>query len=150
MTKRIHSVQTLGALALVFIIQACGGGNTSPMTGTAGSQSQGSAGTTGIAGTTGQAGSGTAGTTGTAGATGTGGSTAFGEPACLSSVAKGGACTAADQQMCYKTCGPEKSGVKLETCTSAGTYSEMSGCKFNPAGDFACYKIPTAANTACP
>ena len=39
---------------------------------------------------------------------------AFGEPACLSTVAKGGACTAADQQMCYKTCGPVKSGVKLE------------------------------------
>ena len=52
--------------------------------------------------------------------------------------------------MCYKTCGPVKSGVKLETCTTAGTYSEMSGCTFNPANDFACYKIPTAANTACP
>jgi hypothetical protein len=144
MTKRIHSVQTLGALALVFIVQACGGGNSSPMTGAAGSQSQGTAGTTGVGGTTGLAGSNAGGTTGA------GGSTGFGEPACLSAVAKGVACTAADQQMCFKTCGPIKSGVKLETCTTAGTYSEMSGCTFNPANDYACYKIPAAANTVCP
>jgi hypothetical protein len=145
MTNRIHSVQTLGALALVFILQACGGGNTSPMAGSAGSGSQGTAGTTGVGGTTGLGG-----TTGTGGTTGVGGSTGFGEPACLSTVAKGGACTATDQQMCYKTCGPVKSGVKLETCTTAGTYSEMSGCTFNPADNFACYKIPAAANTVCP
>ena len=146
MTKRIHSVQTLGALALVFILQACGGSNNG-MTGAAGTTGTGTgtAGTTGVAGTTGQAG-----TTGTAGTTGAGGSAAFGEPACLSTVAKGGACTATDQQFCYKTCGPVKSGVKGETCTTAGTYSEMSGCTFNPANNYACYKIPAAANTVCP
>ena len=26
----------------------------------------------------------------------------------------------------------------------------MSGCSFDPAMNFACYKIPAAANTACP
>ena len=26
----------------------------------------------------------------------------------------------------------------------------MSGCSFNPANDYSCYKIPAAANTACP
>ena len=35
-------------------------------------------------------------------------------------------------------------------CTTAGTYAEMSGCSFEPTRDFSCYKIPAAANTACP
>jgi hypothetical protein len=147
MTKRIQTVQTVGAMALVFILQACGGSNDG-MTGAAGTT--GSAGSgSGTAGTTGS-GTGVAGTTGSGGATGSGGSAAFGEPACASTVTKGGACTATDQQMCYKTCGPAKSGVKLETCTTAGTYSEMSGCTFDRTKDFACYKIPATANTACP
>ena len=47
MMNRIQSVQTLGAVALVFVLQACGGGNTSPMAGTGGSGQQ-----TGTAGTT--------------------------------------------------------------------------------------------------
>jgi hypothetical protein len=64
-------------------------------------------------------------------------------------AAKGGACVATDPQLCYKTCGPEKSGAKSETCTG-GVYAEMSGCSFDSAKDFACYKIPAAANTMCP
>ena len=148
MTKRIrHSVQTLGAaLALVFIFQACGGSNTSPMTGTP-------AGTHRLGRDDGRARDdgplarnhrrrrhvrrGRR-------------APAFGEPACLSAVAKGVACAATDSAVCYKTCGPEKSGVKSETCTTAGIYAEMSGCSFDPAKDFACYKIPAAANTVCP
>ena len=63
---------------------------------------------------------------------------------------KNGPCTPTDQQFCYKTCGPEKTGVKTEMCTTAGTYAEMSGCSFEPSRDFSCYKIPAAANTACP
>jgi hypothetical protein len=149
MTKRIRvqSVRMLGAGALVFILQACGGGNTPAITGTAGTDGSGTAGTTGGGGTTGAGG-----TTGTGGssATGTGGTMAFGEPACLSTVVKGGACTPADQQFCYKTCGPERTGVKTETCTTAGTYAEMSGCSFDPSKDYSCYKIPTTAQTACP
>jgi hypothetical protein len=153
MTKRIRPfIQSLGAAALVagvFMFQACGGGNVG-MTGAAGSGSP--------AGTAGDTGSGTAGTTGGGGttgaggsaATGTGGTAAFGEPACLSTVVKGGACTPADQQFCYKTCGPARTGVKTETCTTAGTYAEMSGCSFDPSKDYSCYKIPAAANTACP
>jgi hypothetical protein len=154
MTKRIRPfVQSLGAAALVagvFMFQACGGGDNVGMTGngtgTAGTTGSG----TGTAGTTGDAGtSGTAGTTG-AGGSATGGTAAFGEPACLSTVVKGGACLPTDQQFCYKTCGPEKTGVKTETCTTAGTYAEMSGCSFEPSRDFSCYKIPTTAQTACP
>ena len=40
--------------------------------------------------------------------------------------------------------------MKTETCTTAGTYAEMSGCSFDPSQDYSCYRIPTAANAACP
>ena len=111
-----------------------------------GSGTPGAAGT-GMAGTVGRGGMpGRGGTTGSAGS----GGSAFGQPPCLSSVTKGGACTASDQQLCYKTCGPEKTGFKSEMCTSAGTYAEMSGCSFDSSKDYSCYKIPTAANAQCP
>jgi len=149
MTKWIRPiVQSLGALALVsqlFVFEACGGGNSPSTTGSGGAGTgTASGGATG----TGTGGAGTA--TGTGGATGGGGSTAFGEPACLSTVSKGGVCTAADQQLCYKTCGPEKTGVKQEICQTSGTYAEMAGCTFDKTKDFSCYKIPTTANAACP
>jgi hypothetical protein len=155
MTKRIRVQSVLGAAALAFILQACGGSNPPSNTGSAGNGSpQGTAGTTGQAGTSGEAGtSGNAGSTGSgsAGSTGT-----LGQPSCtgLTTAAsaeptKGGACVAADPQLCYKTCGPEKAGVKSETCTG-GVYAEMSGCSFDPAKSYACYKIPAAANTLCP
>jgi len=64
-------------------------------------------------------------------------------------VTKGGTCAATDPQLCYKNCGPQNIGRKSETC-SGGTYMEMDGCSFDPAGSFACYKIPAAANAACP
>ncbi len=92
-------------------------------------------------------------TGGVGGATGTGGvpgGTGFGEPVCLSTVAKGAACGPADQQFCYKPCGPVNIGVKSETCTTAGTYTEMSGCSFDPSKDYSCYKITLAVNAACP
>jgi hypothetical protein len=123
------------------------------MAGSAGNNSSpGTAGTTGTAGDSGSAGTtGSGGTTGGGGDTGAAGSTGvFGDPACLSTVMKGGPCTATDQQSCFKTCGPESKGIKEETCTTAGTYAEMTGCTFNPALDYACYKIPTAINTVCP
>jgi len=62
---------------------------------------------------------------------------------------KAGACTAADPQLCYKTCGPQGVGFKSETCT-AGAYAEQSGCSFPDAADYSCFKIPTAADAACP
>jgi hypothetical protein len=86
---------------------------------------------------------------GSGGTAGTG-SGNFGEPACLSTVTKGGPCGPSDQQFCYKTCGPQAVGVKTETCTTAGVYAEMSGCTFDPSRDYACYKVPTAANASCP
>jgi len=108
----------------------------------------GAGGSIGIGGASGRGGATGAG--GTGGTGGTGGPGAFGQPACPSTVAKGGTCLSTDVQFCYKTCGPEKSGVKSETCTSAGTYAEMSGCSFDPGADYACYKIPAAANALCP
>jgi hypothetical protein len=61
---------------------------------------------------------------------------------------KGGACTADDPQLCYKTCGPQSIGFKSETCTN-GAYAEQSGCSF-PDGDYACFKIPTMMDASCP
>jgi hypothetical protein len=29
-------------------------------------------------------------------------------------------------------------------------YMEMTGCSYDPAGNYACYKIPTTANAECP
>ena len=101
------------------------------------------AGTGGVGGT----GGGVAGTGGDI--TGTGGGS-FGQPACPSTVVRGGACTAVDPQFCYKTCGPDSVGVKTETCTTNGTYAEMSGCTFDPSRDFSCYKIPSTTNAVCP
>ena len=35
-------------------------------------------------------------------------------------IDKGVTCTATDTALCYKTCGPEKTGVKSETCPAGG------------------------------
>jgi hypothetical protein len=64
-------------------------------------------------------------------------------------LAKGVACAAADPQLCYKTCGPEKAGVKSETCSTSATYTE-GACMFDPSKSYSCFKIPAAVNTACP
>jgi len=87
------------------------------------------------------------GTTGSGGVTGMGG-TAFGEPACPP-VVRGNTCTPDDPQLCYKTCGPERTGVKALTCQVNGTYSEMAGCTFDPTKDYSCYAIPSVANAVC-
>ena len=62
---------------------------------------------------------------------------------------KGGACTGADPQLCYKTCGPQGIGFKSETCTG-GLYAEQSGCSFPTGEDYSCYKIPAAIDASCP
>jgi hypothetical protein len=62
---------------------------------------------------------------------------------------KAGACTAADPQLCYKTCGPQGVGFKSETCT-AGAYAEQSGCSFPDDADYGCFKIPTSVDASCP
>lgn len=133
-----------------------GTGGTTSTTGTGGTTSTtGTGGTTSTTGTGGTT-TGTGGTTGAAGHAGAAGSTGtsgFGQPACTTTsagvaVKKGGACTASDPQMCYSTCGPEKSGAKAETCTNA-VYTE-GPCLFDPAKDYSCYKIPATAPAACP
>jgi hypothetical protein len=147
-----------------------------PATGVAGAPAIGTAGApaTGVAGaaTTGTAGAGVGGAggaatgaagaatgaagaaTGTAG-TGGGGASTF-TPLCagLTTAAgpaptKAGACTAADPQLCYKTCGPESVGFKSETCT-AGAYVEESGCNFPQDADYSCFKLPTTLSPSCP
>lgn len=62
---------------------------------------------------------------------------------------KGGACTAADPQLCYKTCGPESIGFKSETCMGSA-YVEQSGCTFPADGDYSCFKIPATQDPSCP
>jgi hypothetical protein len=90
---------------------------------------------------------GTGGSSGAGGAAGAGGAS-FGAPACPATVTKGGACATTDVQLCYKTCGPERTGVKADTCTG-GVYAEMSGCTFDPTRDYSCYKIPSTSIAAC-
>ena len=125
-----------------------GTGGSAPGTGGTTATSTGGTTATSTGGTTTTSTGGTSG--GAAGSTGTSG---FGMPACTTTssgaaVKKAGPCTASDPQMCYNTCGPEKSGVKLETCTG-GAYTEMN-CQFDPSKDFSCYKIPTTSPAACP
>jgi hypothetical protein len=104
---------------------------------------------TGGGGTLGSGGApGTRGDPGAGGAAGTG-AVHFGEPTCASRVGSGETCTPADQQFCYKPCGPEGVGVKSETCQSSGLYTEMVGCSYDPARDYGCYRIPHAPNTGC-
>jgi hypothetical protein len=172
---------TIALLAQVLAFQGCGGSNSgttgtggSSATGTGGTSAS-TGGTTGTGGTststggtTGTGGASTGGTTGTGGTTtatgGAGGAatSGFGQPACGNTaagtaIAKGVTCSAADATpgtataLCYKTCGPEKQGVKSETCPAGGgTYAEMSGCTFDSTKDYSCYKIPTTPDATCP
>src|SRR5450755_3909599 len=121
--KTTPNWRAVALVAQAFVLVACGGSNEpstmNVTTGTPGSA--GAAGTTGTAGAAPAAG--TAGA-GTAGATSTGS-------------------TAADTQLCYKTCGPQSVGFKSETCTN-GAYVEQSGCNFPKGMDYSCYKVPTA------
>jgi hypothetical protein len=163
-SKRVF-VLTLQVLAAVFAVEAagCSGDNepsTNPGTGGSGGATMGSGGsggaTTGSGGSGGATtGSGGAGGGGTAGSGGSGGGGTF-SPLCSAvprtqageEPTKGGACVAADPQLCYKTCGPQSIGFKSETCTG-GVYVEQSGCSF-PDADYACYKIPATISTTCP
>ena len=134
-----------------------GSGGTTGTGGASGTSTGGYAGTGGATGGSGGATGGSAGsgTGGSGVATDGGGSTTY-APACANNaagvaIAKGVACTAADPQLCWKTCGPASSGFKPETCT-AGLYAEEPGgppCHFPPA-DYACYKIPATVDTTCP
>jgi len=152
MTKRMAPFcGTVALLAQIFVFQGCGGSN-SGTTGTGGAPPTGpgtGGTTTSTGGTPGTGGT----TTSTGGTPGTAGASGFGQPACGNTMAgaaagKGVTCTAADVQVCYKTCGPEKTGVKPETC-SGGAYSE-GDCAFNPTGAYSCYAVPAAADATCP
>src|SRR6478672_10013820 len=86
----------VAAVAMAGALGGCGGqlvGHTGAGGQGGSTDPAGRGGTTGVAGTIGRGGAG-----GTAGS----GGGAFGQPACLSTVTKGGACTAVDQQLCYK------------------------------------------------
>jgi hypothetical protein len=163
-TKRVAPfLGTVALLALGFATQGCGG-NNSPSTGSTGGTTGGATGGTPGGATGGTPGGATGGTPGgaTGGAPGGGGSsgTAFGSPACGNTmegvaIAKGGTCTAADgaggpTALCYKTCGPVKTGVKTETCPAAGGVYGEGQCVFDPSVDYSCYKIPDTADATCP
>jgi hypothetical protein len=169
MTKRMAPFcGTIALLAQVFVFQGCGGSNSPSTAGTGGTP--GTGGETATGGTPGTGGTitSTGGTPGTGGATtstggtpGTAGSSGTGVAACGNAtstglaIAKGGACAATDTPVCTKTCGPEKSGTKTETCTAtataSGTYAE-GACSFSTTTNFMCYAIPTAATASamCP
>ncbi len=132
----------------------CGGRRAIDTTGTGGGGTGGSGG----AATAGTGGGGTTGTSrgGAGGGSGgiSGGNGGFGTPSCTLTAQgleprNGQPCETGDPQLCYRTCGPETIGVKSETCIS-GTYSEMTGCLFDPARDYSCYRIPSTVNAACP
>lgn len=69
-------------------------------------------------------------------------------PTAAGAPSKGGACSASDPQLCYKTCGPLSVGFKSETCTD-GAYAEQTGCSF-PDADYSCYKVPSSIDAKCP
>jgi hypothetical protein len=115
-------------------------------------------GTSGVAGATGgtPAGGAAAGTTATSSGGSTGTSTGAYDPLCSTLLTaasaiptKGGVCTDADPQLCYKNCGPKSVGFKSETC-SGGTYQEQTGCSFPTGIDYSCYKIPAVIDPSCP
>lgn len=164
------------AVAACFSAAACSGSNDSPtgdpMTSAGTATTTPTAGTGSSAAGTGNSAAGTAtsaagtatsaagtgsGTAGSAtGTAGTGSAAGSFMPLCagLTTAAgaaptKGGACTADDPQTCYKTCGPQSSGYKSETC-SAGAYAEQSGCAFPAELDATCFKLPTTQDTSCP
>jgi len=89
-------------------------------------------------------------TTGGAGANGgMAGAGAF-QPVCDDSVVKGSACSRSSVQRCYRSCGPDGVGFKLETCMGA---SYMEGdCQFPASGDYSCYSVPAPYHlpAACP
>ncbi len=162
MTKRMAPFcGTVALLAQVLVFQGCGSNSNNGITGTGGTPATGTGGeATSTGGTPGTGGTTTAGTggitTSTGGTPGTAGASGFGQPACGNTaagtaIAKGVTCTATDTALCYKTCGPEKAGVKSETCPAGGgTYAEMTGCSFDPTRDFSCYKILTPQDATCP
>jgi len=158
MTMRsVAYVGTLALFAQVLLTQACGGDNAPATTeGTGGSP--GAGGTTDVTSnggaTTPDTGAGGTTTPDTSGSGGAAGADQY-QPLCNSLLTaanvaptKNGICVDGDPQLCYKTCGPESSGFKSETCT-AGVYVEQSGCSF-PPGDYSCYKIPTTIDPSCP
>jgi hypothetical protein len=141
---------TIFSLALAFAGQGCSSSSDTAK-GTAGAAGAGTAGAgTAGAGTAGAgtAGAGTAGA-GTAGAGTAGAGTAGsgGAIALCTTQTKSAACTM-EGEVCNKTCGPQSSGFKTETCTNA-LYAE-GDCMFDCSDttkDWACYALSTA--TAC-
>ncbi|MBN1608978.1 MAG: hypothetical protein JW940_20290 [Polyangiaceae bacterium] len=92
---------------------------------------------------------------GTTEATGGGGSFTFPDGLCGTtlageSIGKGVACTADDQQLCDKTCGPANVGYKTEECN--GTSYAEGDCTFPSEGNYACFALPDplADATTCP
>jgi hypothetical protein len=172
------SVLTLLA-ASCLTVYGCSGSNDSPTTGggagapyvagapnvagsPGGAGAPAGAGSPGASGSPGAAGANTGGApaaagaagASTAGAPGTGGTFT---PLCvglktaaMAEPAKAIACAdPSDPQLCYRTCGPQSSGYKSETCTG-GAYAEQSGCTFPPELDATCFKLPATQDASCP
>jgi hypothetical protein len=71
-------------------------------------------------------------------------------PTCPEGVSKGSPCSAG-LPTCYKSCGPNNLGYKLETCVASGMYDELKeGCDFPVGPDYSCYKVPLSLPPGCP
>jgi hypothetical protein len=80
---------------------------------------------------------------------GTAGAGAY-QPLCDDAVVKGSACSRTSVQRCYRACGPDGVGFKLETCMGP---SYMEGdCQFPASADYSCYDVPAPYRlpAACP
>lgn len=156
--KRIF--QATLALSAVLAAFACSGGTNNPSTDGGDGDGDGddnnpTGGATGDGdGTGGVTGDGDGDGGGTRGGDGDGDTSgSLGDPICGLTkggleIKKGEVCTAEDTQLCYRTCGPESSGFKTETC-SGGAYVE-GDCAFPAEGDYSCFAIPTTQAAECP
>ncbi len=156
MTRRIAPFcGTIALLAQVFVFQGCGGSNGgttgsggSATTGTGGAATTGTGGASATGGATGTGGASTTGTGGTTGSGGSGAIAACGNTTAGTAIGKSVPCTAADTQVCTKTCGPEKTGTKTETCS--GTSYTEGDCTFDQTKNYMCYAIPAVQPADCP
>lgn len=135
-------------------VGGAGSSNSYPTTGgqpPGGSCSTGGSAATGGGGTATSGGGGASSTGGAAGTGNSGGSGTSGPPVppCLTGETKAGPCTTTypEGQSCYKTCGPDSVGFKLETCVG-GIYVEGM-CDYASDRDYSCYKLPSPV-PACP
>lgn len=76
---------------------------------------------------------------------------------CGHQIGDGDMCPVALGEACYQTCGPLGSGVETCVCSTrcpAGSTSSRclvcQPCRYNPAGSYACFRLPAIEAARCP